>query len=400
MNQTRKTTFFIAVTLLLMSSALHADQVVQDDQVVRGSLCVGLDCVDGENFSFDTLRMKENNLRIHFDDTSSSASFPRWDWRLVANESRNGGLNFFGLEDVTQGRFPLRVVNTTRRDALVLSLDRVGVGTNAPQATVHAVSGNTSTLRLEQDGSQGFASQVWELGSNESNFFLSDPVRDLLPLRVFVGAPSNALVVDEAGQVGLGTINPAAGLHVQAGDGSILADASLAEPAARVMLELRNAGPVSLRMRDEAAAGQWVMTATGGDDGRFEVATSEGGEARVSVDAAGNLDVAGDISSNGQALNVPDYVFEDDYALMSLDDLERYIQTEKHLPRVPSAADIQRDGLKHSAFQMRLLEKVEELTLYTLTQEKTLKELRTQNDALLERLERLESKLAEQEGGR
>jgi hypothetical protein len=52
------------------------DQVIADDQIVQGSLCVGLDCVNNENFGFDTIRLKENNLRIKFEDTSTGRSRP------------------------------------------------------------------------------------------------------------------------------------------------------------------------------------------------------------------------------------------------------------------------------------------------------------------------------------
>ena len=45
--------------------------VVADDQIVIGSLCVGFNCVNGEPFGFDTIRMKEDNTRIKFEDTSS-----------------------------------------------------------------------------------------------------------------------------------------------------------------------------------------------------------------------------------------------------------------------------------------------------------------------------------------
>ena len=53
--------------------------------LVTGSLAVGFDAVNGESFGFDTFRMKENNLRMHFDDTSDPAtSFPSRDWRGLA----------------------------------------------------------------------------------------------------------------------------------------------------------------------------------------------------------------------------------------------------------------------------------------------------------------------------
>ena len=62
-----------------------------------------MDCVNGESFGFDTIRIKENNLRIHAEDTSNTASFPGNDWRLTFNDSSNGGLNKFSIDDVDGG---------------------------------------------------------------------------------------------------------------------------------------------------------------------------------------------------------------------------------------------------------------------------------------------------------
>src|SRR5205085_5224679 len=67
------------------------DDVIPDDLIVQGSACIGLDCVNNESFGFDTIRLKENNTRIKFDDTSTGAGFPNHDWQLTANDSANGG---------------------------------------------------------------------------------------------------------------------------------------------------------------------------------------------------------------------------------------------------------------------------------------------------------------------
>jgi hypothetical protein len=71
-------------------------------------------------------------------------------------------------------------------------------------------------------------------------------------------------------------------------------------------------------------------------------------------------------------MNVPDYVFEPGYPLMSLDELRAFVAEEKHLPNMPNAEQIMQGGLNVTDFQMRLLEKVEELTLYTLIQDEQL----------------------------
>ena len=85
------------------------DQVILDDLIVDGSACIGFDCVNGESFGFDTIRIKENNLRIKAQDTSSSASFPSRDWQLTFNDSSNGGANKFSIDDLDGGRTPFTI---------------------------------------------------------------------------------------------------------------------------------------------------------------------------------------------------------------------------------------------------------------------------------------------------
>lgn len=67
-----------------------------------------------------------------------------------------------------------------------------------------------------------------------------------------------------------------------------------------------------------------------------------------------------------------DYVFESSYPLMPMGELENYIKEHKHLPKVPSASEIAEEGLKVSEMNKILMEKVEELTLYLIEQNKVL----------------------------
>ena len=77
-------------------------------------------------------------------------------------------------------------------------------------------------------------------------------------------------------------------------------------------------------------------------------------------------------------IDTPDYVFQEDYDLRSLEEVESFINGNSHLPGVPSAADMKRDGLDLAQFSMTLLEKVEEQTLYTLAQQKEIENLKQQ----------------------
>jgi hypothetical protein len=92
------TALFLGATVLVGGHAT-ADQVIPDDLIVQGSLCAGLDCINNEAFGFATIRLKENNTRIDFVDTSLSP-FPTRDWRLEANSSASGGANYFAIKDM------------------------------------------------------------------------------------------------------------------------------------------------------------------------------------------------------------------------------------------------------------------------------------------------------------
>jgi len=192
------------------SSMREDDQVFLDDVIVTGSICVGQDCVNGESFGFDTERLKENNLRIHFDDTSSSASFPSNDWRIIINDSANGGANYFAIEDSSLGRIPFRIEAGAIANALYVDSDGdVGIGTATPVVEVHAVDGNTPTLRLEQNGSSGFTPQTWDIAGNEANFFIRDVTNgSKLPFKIKPGAPDNSIYIAADGDLGFGTATP------------------------------------------------------------------------------------------------------------------------------------------------------------------------------------------------
>ena len=78
---------------------------------------------------------------------------------------------------------------------------------------------------------------------------------------------------------------------------------------------------------------------------------------------------------------------------MTLEALEAYVQENKHLPNIPSAQEVSENGVGLTEFSMRLLEKIEEQTLYTIAQEKTIVELETKVSDLEARLAAIEQRL-------
>ena len=221
--KTIKKTFSTAVLMVAAACLAFvpnaaADQVILDDLIVDGSACIGFDCVNGESFGFDTIRIKENNLRIKAQDTSSSASFPSNDWQITFNDSSNGGANKFSVDDIDGGRTPFTLeAGAPSHSLYVDDGGRLGLGTSTPVVDVHIKSGNTPTLRLEQDGSSGFTPQTWDVAGNEANFFIRDATNgSTLPFRIFPGAPSSALTIQASdGNVGIGTTSPDSNLDIE-----------------------------------------------------------------------------------------------------------------------------------------------------------------------------------------
>jgi hypothetical protein len=206
----------------LMSGSAKADFVITDDLIVQGSTCTGLDCKDGEVFNFDTLILKENNLRILFLDTSTLSGFPTNDWRLIANDSASGGANFFAIQDATASRQIFQVTAGAAANSLFVgSNSKVGLRTSTPVLDLHINTSDTPGHRLEQNNSGGFSAQTWDIAGNEANFFVRDVTGgSRLPFRIRPGAPTSSIDINASGNVGVGTASPSQKLQVGGGTGA------------------------------------------------------------------------------------------------------------------------------------------------------------------------------------
>lgn len=309
----------LSVSLGLMAGAAQADQVIVDDLIVNGgSACIGMDCVNGESFGFDTLRLKENNLRLHFDDTSNSASFPQNDWRLTANDSGNGGANRFSIDDATAGTSPLYIEAGAGNNALHIDASggNIGMGTNSPVVELHVVDGDSPTLRLEQNGSSGFTPQTWDIASNEANFFVRDVTNgSRLSFKIKPGAPENSLFVAADGDIGLGTASPDGALHTL---GTALIENTDGGVAAAVPLHVRDndsaSGNLTLARLENAGGrprlefvssgtvqqtGNWSLS--GGNT--FVLQDRTNGDNEMTITQSGNMTILGALTQNSDKRN-------------------------------------------------------------------------------------------------
>jgi len=106
---------------------------------------------------------------------------------------------------------------------------------------------------------------------------------------------------------------------------------------------------------------------------------------------------AQEIKVDLQGAIMPDYVFEKSYPLKSLSEIEKYIYEHKHLPEIPSATSVAKNGLYLKEMNLKLLQKIEELTLYTIQQEKEIQQLKEINKKLEIRLQKIEALLIQKQ---
>ncbi|MDB2407677.1 tail fiber domain-containing protein [Jannaschia sp.] len=254
----------VCSALALLPLPAVADQVIEDDLIVKPALCAGASCVNGEQFGDDTLRLKTTNVRIHFDDTSTSASFPGRDWRIEINESVAVGMERFAIEDVTAGQFPFIIEGDAPSNALYVHDDgNIGMGTSAPQNNLEIVDGNTPGMRLTQNGSEGATAITWDIAANEVGFFVRETSNGFaLPFRVFAGSASNSLVVRDD-KVGINEADPEVALHVSSSQGVgklLMQDTGGSGPLR--MLDLENDGAVQLFMNNTSKTdASWLFSA-------------------------------------------------------------------------------------------------------------------------------------------
>ena len=272
-----------AVLLMATSASAHFIGVGGNNSI-DGSLCVGNDCVAEEAFGFDTIRLKENNLRLHFQDTSSSASFPPNDWRIIINDSTNGGASYFGVEDTSAGNIPFRVSAGARNHALFVdSQGDVGIGTSTPATDLEIKIGDSPTVRLQQDGTSGFTPQTWDLAGNETNFFIRDVTNgSLLPFRIRPDAPTSSLMIAEDGDIGLGITSPDGPLHIH-----------------------DNSPYITLGDADDDD--KWFFTHAAGNDGNFEITSELNSSGSFTLafvlEPGGDATLAGSLTENSDKNN-------------------------------------------------------------------------------------------------
>ena len=205
------------------------------------------------------------------------------------------------------------------------------------------------------------------------------------------GLCNNRLTLMDNGNVGVGTTCPQSKLHILDGNNNIrfgdfgsstagieLSDGAVNSAESVYLLGWENSFRVSIGNPNK---GNHLFTIQ--NSGNVGIGTTN---------PAYKLDVLGTIRAKEVLVNLDggaDFVFEKGYKLPTIEHVANYVQANKHLPDIPSANEMVKHGVSMGDMQVKLLQKVEELTLYAIHENISKKELESKYNALLEKVEML-----------
>ncbi|MFZ5964918.1 hypothetical protein ACOXXX_18390 [Thalassococcus sp. BH17M4-6] len=398
--------------LALLPLSAQAQNVHPQNTTIYDHLCIGADCLNTEVYPDSVgnmLRLKAVVPGIEFQDTSTSAGYPNTNWKIQGNGASADNQNRLLFLDDDAGRAVLALEAGARSNALFVSgQGAIGVGTSIPQSEMaiydSTVNGFGTAIELTAEGTTG--SVIYSdtgrivMGASlfgEGTLTFLGAAGITAPVSFSLSAPTDSLRVTDNGDVGLGASQPDAALHVERGDGTagIKVENNSSSPVgAREMFNMTNNGGSYFTLDNTASGTTWYFTHEQAAPNRFIIADAVADGPEMSLSADGILTVPGGFVVGSTALNVPDYVFADDYALKPLSEVSAFIADNRHLPDVPSAADVARDGLDMAQMQLAQLRKIEELTLYTLGQQAVIEAQAAENAVLTRETAALATRLA------
>ena len=240
----------------------------------------------------------------------------------------------------------------------------LGIGVTNPDKKLTIKSNEYIGWEYTDNGSGSYHT-ITGGGVNPMSFTVS-PFSANDPIFKFNGHNGTKVTILNGGNLGIGIPNPSTKLDV---NGII---------SSRNEIRSISSNPALLLNESDVTDKNWHLQVNGGDLKFYEVndARNNWNKRMIIKSGSGNVAIHGKLESKEiKVTNTPtaDFVFEKDYNLPTLKSIEKYIKEKKHLPEIASAKEMEKNGVNVGNFQIQLLQKIEELTLYTIDQEKKLK---------------------------
>ncbi len=275
----------------------------------------------------------------------------------------------------------------------ILSNGNVGIGTTNPESRLEVKGGGSGSLMFDPDRVNIHSNNNdYELSisggsvyNNGGRIRLGGDSRgdaDKSVVQFFQGS-TEVMRINNGGNIGVGTTTPNEKLHIESSIN----------------------GELNIQVKNTYGTGNRIyLTSLPGigkiqTDGDFAVATNGGGWSdKLIIKNTGNvgigitnpqykLAVEGTIGAREVKVTAEawsDFVFHPTYKLRTLDEVEQFIKTNNHLPEIPTEADVKQNGVGLGEMNAKLLQKIEELTLYMI-------EMKKENEDLKNRVSKLEN---------
>ncbi|ACU03275.1 hypothetical protein [Pedobacter heparinus] len=279
----------------------------------------------------------------------------------------------------------------------------VGIGITTPAAKLHIGQSNQE-IRFDYNGTNDhYGSLRWaalQLGNNGTNRIVAGRTVPGGLLDFYVNNTNDgsnydigpngilAMRINNNGKVGIGTTAPVSELHVNGTTTtSLLTFSEGVVELGYLGRGLATTGAWSLnpdvfaltyQSRDFAIGG-WSKSTNTWMGPSFYINSDNGNVGIGTTVPTDKLSVKGKIRSQEikvENTNWPDYVFTNDYQLPTLQQTENHIKEKGHLPGIPSAAEVKANGIDLGEMNAKLLQKIEELTLHLIHQQKEIEKLK------------------------